>query len=114
MIECVLAQDCNDCLEDLFIRNRPMRGNAFGSVLLVFAAEAEDNMGYGTAKQLILGLAACFERLEFCEAFIFKTSSLGAEAIGFFMIKRAHVSLSNGSRGAEDTFLATASAGAIP
>jgi hypothetical protein len=79
------------------IGNRAVRGDAFGRVFVIFAAETHDDVRDGFAEGVVGGFVARFEREQFFHAFFFELRGFVAQALGFRVIKRAHVGFGDGS-----------------
>src|SRR5258708_36538733 len=66
MVECILPEYSDDALDNVFVRNRAVFLDAFGGVLLIFAAESHDDVRYRLAEILILGFVALLQSRRFC------------------------------------------------
>src|SRR2546423_297882 len=72
VVEGVLPQHRDQALDDFLIRDRPMLLDALCGIFVTLAAKAYDDVRKGFAEKLVLGLAALFERLEFCWPILLK------------------------------------------
>src|SRR5262249_50422685 len=113
VIERVLPQHSDNAFNNVFIRNRPVLLDAFGSVLLVLTAEPHNDVSDRLAEVLILSLIALLESLQFREPFFFKPISFGPQAIRFLMIERTHEGFGDGCARAQNALLATTRARTI-
>ena len=117
VIERVLPHHGDNAADNLLVGDGAVFGlvigDAFGGVVVVFAAQTHDDVGDGLAEQLVFGLVALFQRLELRQAFAFQPRGLGAQAVGLLVIQRAHVSLGDGGCCAQHAFLAAPGARAV-
>ena len=117
VIECVLPHHGHDAADDLLVGDGAVFGlvigDAFGGVVVVFAAQAHDDVGDSFAEQVVFGLVALLQRLQLGEPFGFQPRGLGAQAVGLLVIQRAHVGFGDGCRRAQHAFLAAPGARAV-
>ncbi len=90
-----------------------VRGDAGPGVFSLFAAEAKDKVRDGETEGCVLFWIACLERFQEGNTVLFEVAGLGYEAICLRVEDGAHVSLSDGSDGAEHALLAAARASAV-
>ena len=88
-------------------------GDARLGVGFVFAAQAENQMRDGLAKQFVLGLVARLEHGEPGDAALFQIAGLGQEAVALGVEDGAHISLGDGGDGAQNALFPAARAGAV-
>jgi len=106
-------QEGPDAFDDVFVGNRAMFLDAFGSVLLIFAAETHNDIHNHFAEVLILSFVALLNSQQFCETFLFKPIRFGPQPIRLLMIQRAHIGFGHGRSGAQNALFATTGAGTI-
>ena len=88
--------------------------DAFGRVVVVLAAEAHDDVGNAPAETMVLRFVARFERsASFARPSFSRCVGLGAEAVGFLVIERAHVGFGDGGGRAQNALLTATGAGAV-
>ena len=89
VIESFLQHHGGDSVDEISVRDRAMRGNAFLRVFFVFAAEAHDQVSDGLPQEFVLLHVACLQFGEFLFAEFFEIAGLGAQAAGLWRDRRA-------------------------
>ena len=113
VIERLLPHHGRQRVDDVAIGDGSVLGDSSFRVLLVFAAEAHQQMRDGQAQQVVLLLTAILERLQPLDADLVQFVGGCPQPIGFRVIQRPHVRLGDGRDRAQDALLAAAGAGAV-